>query len=137
MPRTFRTVDHEAALDLTVRLGDCLPPTHLARFIVDTIAQLDLAALYARYGVRGGPADAQLLPAALDMAAEIALRQDRLARLAEAKTVLEERAAARFAAEQAEYQAKQAERAAQEARTGREPGGRPPTPPTPGPREGD
>src|SRR5215210_7051825 len=55
MPRTFRNVDHEAALDLTVRLGDCLPSTHLARFVVDTIAQLDLSALYARYGKRGGP----------------------------------------------------------------------------------
>jgi len=56
MPRTFRSVDHEAALDLTVRLGDCLPPTHLARFVADTIAQLDLSALYARFGKRGGVA---------------------------------------------------------------------------------
>ena len=39
---------------MTVRLGDCLPPDHLARFVVDTIAQLDLAAIYARYGERGG-----------------------------------------------------------------------------------
>ena len=54
MPRTFRSVDHETALDLTVRLGDCLAPTHLARFVVDTLAQLDLSALYARYGKRGG-----------------------------------------------------------------------------------
>jgi len=32
-----------------VRLGDCLPPDHLARFVVDSVAQLDLSALYARY----------------------------------------------------------------------------------------
>jgi transposase len=37
-----------------VRLGDCLPPDHLARFVVDTIAQLDLSTIYARYSTRGG-----------------------------------------------------------------------------------
>jgi hypothetical protein len=26
MSRTFKTVDYAQALDLTVRLGDCLPP---------------------------------------------------------------------------------------------------------------
>src|SRR5258707_1881784 len=54
MKRTFKTVDYEQALDLTVRLGDCLPPDHLARFVVDSVAQLDLSGLYARYGTRGG-----------------------------------------------------------------------------------
>src|SRR5258707_11087205 len=54
MKRTFKTVDYARALDLTVRLGDCLPPNHLARFVVDSVAQLDLAALYAHYGPRGG-----------------------------------------------------------------------------------
>src|SRR5258707_15575599 len=54
MKRTFKTVDYDQALDLTVRLGDCLPPDHLARFVVDSIAQLDLSALYAHYGTRGG-----------------------------------------------------------------------------------
>ncbi|MGH2457516.1 MAG: transposase [Chloroflexota bacterium] len=54
MDRTFKTVDYQATLDVTVRLGDCLPPDHLAHFVVDTIAQLDLSAIYARYGLRGG-----------------------------------------------------------------------------------
>jgi len=54
MSRTFKTVDYEAARDLTVRLGDCLPPEHLACFVVDSVALLDLSALYARYGARGG-----------------------------------------------------------------------------------
>ncbi len=54
MSRTFKTVDYDAALDLTVRLGDCLPPDHLARFVVDSVALLDLSTLYARYGSRGG-----------------------------------------------------------------------------------
>ena len=54
MSRQFRTVDYEATLDTSVRLGDCLPADHLAHFIVDIIAQLALAPLYARYGKRGG-----------------------------------------------------------------------------------
>src|ERR1700687_1652101 len=54
MKRTFKTVNYEQALDLTVRLGDCLPPEHLARFVVDSVALLDLSALYARYRSRGG-----------------------------------------------------------------------------------
>ena len=261
MPRTFYTVDHEAALDLTVRLGDCLPPTHLALFVVDAIAQLDLAALRTRYGRRGGPSYApevllgllfygyatgvfssrkleratyetvpfrflagnfhpdhdtlaqfrktflpelqdlfvQLLllaqaagvlqvgnvsldgtklhadasksravshkrlleletrlqeevrelfalsaaaeagagPPGMSVPAELTLREARLARLAAAKAVLEARAAERFAVEQADYEAKQAEREQQAQRTGRSPRGKPPLPPSPGPREGD
>src|SRR5207253_11517055 len=54
MKRTFKTVNYEQALDLTVRLGDCLPPEHLARFVVDSVALLDLSALYAHYSSRGG-----------------------------------------------------------------------------------
>ena len=54
MSRLFKTVDYEATLDTNVRLGDCLPADHLARFIVDIVAQLDLKPLYARYGSRGG-----------------------------------------------------------------------------------
>ena len=54
MSRNFKTVDYDATLDVTVRLGDCLPPDHLARFVVDIIAQLDLSAIYLRYGPRGG-----------------------------------------------------------------------------------
>jgi len=53
MSRTFKKVDYDRALDLTVCLGDCLPPDHLARFAVDSVAQLDLTALYAHYGTRG------------------------------------------------------------------------------------
>ncbi len=261
MSRTFKKVDYDRALDLTVRLGDCLPPNHLARFVVDSVAQLDLSALYTRYGSRGGDpyapemllslllygyatgvfssrkieratyeavpfrfiagnlhpdhdtlaafrraflpelkdlfvqvlllaqetgvlklgtisldgtkvhADAskrkavsykrlqemetQLqaeveelfvlseqseqpeVPDGLVVSKEIARRQDRLVRLAEAKAVLETRAKEREAAEQVEYEAKLAQRKERERTTGRRPGGRPPTPPTPGPRDGD
>jgi hypothetical protein len=68
---------------------------------------------------------------------EMARREDRLARLAEAKALLQARAAERTAAEQADYEAKLAQRAERERTTGRRPGGRPPTPPVPGPRDGD
>ncbi len=56
MTRKFKTVDYETTLKLTISLGEALPPNHLARFIVDVIAQLDLSALYARYAPIGGEA---------------------------------------------------------------------------------
>jgi len=54
MSRLFKTADYEATLDTRVRLGDCLPQDHLARFVVDIVQELDLSALYARYKDRGG-----------------------------------------------------------------------------------
>ncbi len=261
MSRTFKTADYDATLDVTVRLGDCLPPDHLARFVVDTIAQLDLSALYARYSTRGGQpyapeillallfygyatgvfssrkieratyetvpfrfiagnlhpdhdtlatfrktflpelkelfvqvlllaqvtgvlklgnisldgtkihADASKskavsykhllaleahltaevedlfalseraeqgeLPDGLVLSDEIAIRQARLARLAEAKAVLDARAKERDALEQAAYDAKVQARADKAQQTGRTPRGRPLKPPTPGPRDKD
>src|ERR1022692_1643996 len=56
MSRIFKKVDYEQALNMTIRLGDCLPPDHLVRFIVERVGKLDLSALYARYGTRGGVA---------------------------------------------------------------------------------
>jgi transposase len=56
MSRKFKIADYEATLNSTVTLHECLPPDHLARFIVDVIAQLDLSAIYAHYGPRGGEA---------------------------------------------------------------------------------
>ncbi len=261
MERTFKTVDYEATLDLTVRLGDCLPPDHLARFVVDAVAQLDLKAVYARYAGRGGEpyapeillgllfygyatgvfssrkieratsesvpfrfiagnlhpdhdtlatfrktflpqlkglfvqilllarlagvlelgrisldgskvhadaskskavsyqrllaiekqlqaevdelfalgeqADHGKLPDGLVVSDEIALRQARLVRLAEAKAMLEARAKERTAAEQADYEAKVGERDERARQRGGKPRGKPPTPPTAGPRAKD
>ncbi len=264
MSRTCKTADDAATLEVTVRLGDCLPPDHLARFVVDALAPLDLSPLYARDGTRGGEpyapevlvglllsgyatgvfrarkieratietapfryiagnvhpdhdtiaafrtaflpelkelfvqllvlaqltgllalgassldgskihADAskskavsdkrlgeieaqlraeveelfalsesaeQEAPAGMVIAQEIARRQDRLTRLAEAKAVLEARARARARAraaqEQVEDEAKMAARAEHERSTGHAPRGRPLTPPTPEPRDSD
>ena len=77
------------------------------------------------------------MPEGLVVRDEIARREDRLTRLAEAKAVLEARAQERAVAEQAEYEVKMAQREERERTTGRRPGGRPPPPPTPGPRDGD
>lgn len=56
MTRKFKTPDYDAMLQETVSLGDALPPSHLARFIVEVIAQLDLTGIYARYAPVGGEA---------------------------------------------------------------------------------
>ena len=56
MSRKFIDADHEAALEMRVRIGDVLPETHLARFIVGRIEQLDFSTIYAAYGDRGAPA---------------------------------------------------------------------------------
>jgi len=261
MTRKFKTVDYEAALEQTVSLREALPANHLARFVVDIVAELDLAHIYERYGLRGGEAyapelllallfygyatgvfssrkiekatyetlpfrfvagglhpdhdtlanfrktfraeikelfvqvlllaqaagylklgnismdgskvhanaskskavsykrllelegrlraevdqlfrlaeqaDGHEVPAGMNVTDEIVLRQERLARLAEAKQVLQARAQERQAAEQAEYEARQREREAKAQRTGRKPRGRPPTPPSSGPQDKD
>jgi transposase len=54
--RRFIVVDYEDALELTVSLRECLPPDHLARFVVDIIRLLDLSCIYVHYGDRGGKA---------------------------------------------------------------------------------
>jgi transposase len=54
MSRQFRRADYAATLEVQVRLGDCLPPEHLARFVVDTIGVLDLSPIYGRYGAKAG-----------------------------------------------------------------------------------
>ncbi|KAG8526091.1 uncharacterized protein KY384_000083 [Bacidia gigantensis] len=261
MSRQFRTVDYEATLKTSVRLEECLPEDHLARFIVDIVAQLDLEPLYAHYGKRGGQpyapeillgllfyayatgvfssrkieqgtretaafrylagnlspdhdtiaafrktflpelsglfvqilslaqatgllklgnisldgtklhaaaskskavsykrlleieaklqaevaelfalaetADLRTVPEGLDAPYEIARRQERLKRLAEAKTLLLARAAEKAAFEQADYDAKMQERAAKEDQTGKKPRGKPPAPPSATPQDGD
>jgi transposase len=55
MIRKFRTADYEKTLDLQISLRAVLPPNHLARFIVDLVAQLDLSAIYKQYSDQGAP----------------------------------------------------------------------------------
>ncbi len=68
---------------------------------------------------------------------EIALRQERLAQLAQAKAVLGARAQARYEAAQADYAAKVQAREAQARTSKRKPRGPAPKPPTPGPQDKD
>ena len=263
MSRKFKTPDYEATLKQTISLSEALPTNHLARLVVDVIAQLDLSVIYQRYAPSGGEAiapeillgllfygyatgvfssrkleratyesipfrfvaggwhpdhdtiahfrktflteiqdlfvqilllaqaaqvlklgnisldgskihadaskshavsykhlldlEVQLrqevrelltlgeradhgeltLPDDLVIPDEVALRQERLLNLAQAKAVLEARAQERDAAEQADYEAKVREREEKARTSGRKPGGRPPTPPTPGPHDTD
>jgi len=68
---------------------------------------------------------------------ELARREDRLARLAEARAKIEARAEERFEREAAEHRAKLAAREAKAAATGKKPGGKPPAAPLEGPRPED
>jgi len=79
----------------------------------------------------------QQLPEGLVLGDEIAIREERLANLAQAKAVLEERAKERYEAEQAEYEAKLREREKKARKHHREPKGRSPQPPEPGPHDKD
>jgi len=263
MSRKFKTANYEETLNQTIRLAEALPPQHLARFVVDIIAQLDLSKIYKRYAPVGGEAiapeillgllfygyatgvfssrkiekasyesipfryiagglhpdhdtiahfrktflseiqelfvqilllaqatgvlklgnisldgskihadaskskavsykrlieiDTQLrqevgelfelgeqvdqgekqLPEGLILQDEIAIREERLASLAQAKAVLEARAKERYEAEQAEYEAKLREREKKARKHHRKPKGRPPQPPEPGPGDKD
>lgn len=55
MTRKFRTADYEKTLNLQITLRDVLPPDHLARFLVDMVAQLDLNPIYKKYSDQGAP----------------------------------------------------------------------------------
>jgi len=261
MTRKFKTPNYEETLDLQISLREVLPPDHLARFIVDVVAQLDLSAIYNQYSDQGAPpyapevllgllfhgyatgvfssrkieqatyevipfrfiagdmhpdhatiahfrkaylaelkelfvqilliaqemgqlqvgnvsldgskihadaskskavsykrllaleaylqaevnelfalaeaADGGQRPAEMSIQDEIERRQQQLARLAEAKKVLQARAQARYEAEKAEYEAKMRTREEKAAKKGSQPPGRPPNPPTPGPGDKD
>jgi Transposase DDE domain len=76
-------------------------------------------------------------PEGVVIADELACRQERLAHLAKATAVLDARAQERSEAEQAAYDATIRERAAKSRQPGAHPRGRPPTPPTAGPRDKD
>jgi len=82
-------------------------------------------------------ADRRGVPEGVDLPAEIKRREDRLAAIATAKAKIEARAKERFEREQAEFDAKMAKRGAKAVATGKKPGGKPPKPPTAGPRADD
>ena len=82
-------------------------------------------------------ADQSAVPDGIDLPAEIRRREDRLAAMAEAKAKIAARAEERYQREKAEYDAKLTKRAEKEKTTGKKPGGKPPSAPTPGPKDSD
>jgi transposase len=82
-------------------------------------------------------ADKADVPDGMSVPEELARREKRLQRIAEAKAVIEARAKERFAREQAEHEAKLKAREEKAKKSGRKPGGKPPLPPTadPGPKD--
>jgi transposase len=82
-------------------------------------------------------ADQADLPDGFSIPDELALREKRLRKLAEARAEIAGRAKERHAREQAEYEAKLAARQEKEKRTGKKPGGKPPSPPASGPSPTD
>jgi transposase len=82
-------------------------------------------------------ADKSVLPDEMNLPEELKRREERLARIAEAKAEIQARAQARFEREQAEYEEKMARRKVQEECTGKKPGGRPPKAPSAEPRAKD
>src|ERR1700677_1523011 len=82
-------------------------------------------------------ADAADLPDDLSIPDELGRREERLRKIAAARTRIEARAKERHAREQAEHAAKLAARQAKGAGSGEKPGGQPPEPPAAGPAPGD
>lgn len=81
--------------------------------------------------------DQAAVPDGMSVPEELARREDRLARIAEAKAAIEARAKERLAREQAEHQARIKAREDKARASGRKPGGKPPAPPTAGPGPSD
>lgn len=79
-------------------------------------------------------ADQADVPDGMSVPDELARREDRLARIIEAKAAIEARAQERFAREQAEHEARMKARKDKANRTGKKPGGQPPTV-GPGPKD--
>jgi len=86
---------------------------------------------------RAEAADQADVPDGLSIPDELARREQRLAKLAEARAKIEARAKERYEQEAAEHKAKLAAREAKAAATGKKPGGRPPQPPEEGARPSD
>src|SRR5712675_1174760 len=95
---------------------------------IEAQLKAEVAALLAR----AEAADKADVPDGMSIPEELARREDRLAKLAEARAKIEARAKARYEREKAEHEAKLAAREAKTKATGKKPGGKPPQPPAEG-----
>ena len=96
-----------------------------------------LKAEVAELMAKAEAADNADIPDGMSIPDELARREERLTKIAEARTKIEARAKERYERELAEHEAKLAARKAREKATGKKPGGRPPAPPVEGPLPGD
>src|SRR5512136_361055 len=99
--------------------------------------EAQLKAEIAELMAKAEAADAADIPDGMSIPEELARREERLCRIAEARAKIEARAKERHARELAEHEAKLAARAAKTAATGKKPGGKAPKPPTEGPLPSD
>jgi len=99
--------------------------------------EAQLKAEVAELLAKAEAADKADIPEGMSIPEELARREGRLGKIAQARAKIEARAVERHADEQAEYEAKLAAREAKIAATGKKPGGRPPQPPVPGARPDD
>jgi len=99
--------------------------------------EAQLKAEVADLMARAEAADQADAPDGMSIPDELARREERLARIAQARATIEARAKERHAREQKEHDAKMAQRAAKTAATGKKPGGPVPKPPAEGPAPGD
>jgi transposase len=100
---------------------------------IEAQLKAEVSALLARAEV----ADEADVPDGMSIPDELARREERLAKLAQARAKIETRAKERYEREKAEYEAKLAAREAKAEATGKKPGGKPPQPPTAGARSTD
>jgi hypothetical protein len=99
--------------------------------------EAQLKAEVAELLARAEAADQTDAPDGMSIPDELARREKRLAKLAEARAKIEARAKERFEREKAEHEAKLAARRAKAEATGKKPGGKPPQPPVEGARPTD
>ena len=99
--------------------------------------EAQLKAEVADLMARAEAADTADIPDGMSIPDELARREERLGKLAEARAKIEARARERHVLEMAEHEARMAARAAKIAATGKKPGGKPPQPPAEGPLPGD
>src|SRR5436190_5347776 len=99
--------------------------------------EAQLKAEVAELLARAEAADQADVSDGMSIPEELARREERLAKLAEARAKLDARAKERFEREMAEHRAKLAARDEKTAASGKKPGGRPPAPPLEGPQAKD
>jgi transposase len=99
--------------------------------------EAQLAAEVAELLKRAEAADTEAIPDGMNIPEELAIRAERLEKVARAKAEIERRAQERYAQERKQYEEKLAQRANKQQTTGKKPRGKEPKAPTPGPNTTD